>query len=73
MRLPDIANGPIERGFGGYGAQARQQLGFRVGMRIRVAMPLKIKSPDHLVLRVRDLQGMIAFYTGVLGLTVERR
>jgi len=36
-------------------------------------MPLKIKSPDHLVLRVRDLQGMIAFYTGVLGLTVERR
>lgn len=36
-------------------------------------MPLKIKSLDHLVLRVRDLEGMIAFYTQVLGLTVERR
>lgn len=36
-------------------------------------MPLKIKSLDHLVLRVRDLEAMIAFYTGVLGLTVERR
>jgi glyoxylase I family protein len=36
-------------------------------------MTLKIKSLDHLVLRVRDLEGMIGFYTDVLGLTVERR
>jgi len=36
-------------------------------------MGLKIRSLDHLVLRVRDLEGMIAFYTQVLGLTVERR
>ena len=36
-------------------------------------MGLKIKSLDHLVLRVRDLDAMIAFYTDVLGLTVERR
>lgn len=36
-------------------------------------MTLTIKSLDHLVLRVRDLEGMIAFYRDVLGLTVERR
>ena len=36
-------------------------------------MALVIKSLDHLVLRVRDLEAMIAFYTEVLGLTVERR
>lgn len=36
-------------------------------------MSLKIKSLDHLVLRVRDLEGMIAFYRDVIGLTVERR
>jgi glyoxylase I family protein len=36
-------------------------------------MTLTIKSLDHLVLRVADLEGMIAFYTGVLGLTLERR
>jgi glyoxylase I family protein len=36
-------------------------------------MGLKIRSLDHLVLRVRDLEAMIAFYTEVLGLTVERR
>jgi catechol 2,3-dioxygenase-like lactoylglutathione lyase family enzyme len=28
---------------------------------------------DHLVLRVVDLETMLAFYTGVLGCTVERR
>jgi catechol-2,3-dioxygenase len=36
-------------------------------------MALKIRSLDHLVLRVRDLEGMVAFYTDVLGLAVERR
>ncbi len=36
-------------------------------------MTLKIRSLDHLVLRVRDLEAMIGFYTDVLGLTVERR
>jgi glyoxylase I family protein len=36
-------------------------------------MSLKIKSLDHLVLRVRDLEGMIAFYCNVLGMSVERR
>ena len=36
-------------------------------------MRLAIRSLDHLVLRVRDLEAMTRFYTGVLGLTLERR
>ena len=36
-------------------------------------MTLKIKGLDHLVLRVRDLEAMVAWYCDVLGLTVERR
>jgi glyoxylase I family protein len=36
-------------------------------------MALVIKSLDHLVLRAKDLERMVAFYTEVLGLTVERR
>jgi len=32
----------------------------------------KIKQLDHLVLRVRDIDKMIAFYTTVLGCDVER-
>ncbi|MES2262326.1 MAG: VOC family protein [Pseudomonadota bacterium] len=34
---------------------------------------IKLREIDHIVLRVRDLQRMTAFYTGVLGCTVERR
>jgi catechol 2,3-dioxygenase-like lactoylglutathione lyase family enzyme len=34
---------------------------------------MKIAGIDHIVLRVRDLDEMIAFYTSVLGLTLERR
>jgi glyoxylase I family protein len=34
---------------------------------------LEIRQIDHLVLRVRDLAAMEAFYCGVLGATVERR
>lgn len=33
-------------------------------------MPIRIAGLDHLVLRVRDLEGMIAFYTEVLGAEV---
>ncbi|HWA63173.1 MAG TPA: VOC family protein [Caulobacteraceae bacterium] len=36
-------------------------------------MPLRLKGLDHLVLRVKDLPGMIAFYCDVLGMSVERR
>ena len=36
-------------------------------------MALKVKSLDHLVLRVKDLAAMERFYCEVLGLTVERR
>ncbi|MGH6958037.1 MAG: VOC family protein [Caulobacteraceae bacterium] len=36
-------------------------------------MSLKIRSLDHLVLRVRDPAAMERFYVEVLGLTVERR
>ena len=32
----------------------------------------KIKQIDHLVLRVRDIDKMMAFYTTVLGCSVER-
>ncbi|MCC7275045.1 MAG: VOC family protein [Alphaproteobacteria bacterium] len=32
----------------------------------------RIRDIDHIVLRVRDRDAMIAFYTGVLGMTVER-
>lgn len=34
---------------------------------------LKIRDIDHLVLRVRDMEAMEAFYCGVLGTSVERR
>jgi catechol 2,3-dioxygenase-like lactoylglutathione lyase family enzyme len=34
---------------------------------------IAIRNIDHLVLRVRDLERMIAFYTGALGCTLERR
>ena len=32
-----------------------------------------LREIDHLVLRVRDLDAMLAFYVGVLGCTMERR
>ena len=35
--------------------------------------PFGLRGIDHLVLRVRDLEAMIAFYCDVLGCTVERR
>ena len=34
--------------------------------------PFKIAGLDHLVLRVRDRERMLAFYCGVLGCTLER-
>ena len=34
---------------------------------------IRIREIDHLVLRVADLERMLAFYCGVLGCTVERR
>jgi glyoxylase I family protein len=34
---------------------------------------IRIRELDHVVLRVADLQRMIAFYCDVLGCTVERR
>ena len=35
--------------------------------------PFALQQIDHVVLRVRDEAGMIAFYCDVLGCTVERR
>jgi catechol 2,3-dioxygenase-like lactoylglutathione lyase family enzyme len=34
---------------------------------------IRIRDIDHLVLRVSDLDRMLAFYCGVLGCTIERR
>jgi glyoxylase I family protein len=34
---------------------------------------MRIRNIDHLVLRVSDLDKMLAFYCGALGCTVERR
>lgn len=34
---------------------------------------IKLRELDHIVLRVRDLDRMIAFYTQVLGCTIEKR
>ena len=34
---------------------------------------ISIREIDHLVLRTEHLEAMIAFYTGVLGMAVERR
>ena len=34
---------------------------------------MRLTGIDHVVLRVKDLEAMIAFYTEVLGCTVERR
>lgn len=34
---------------------------------------IRILGLDHLVLRVTDLERMLAFYCGVLGCTIERR
>ncbi len=35
--------------------------------------PIRIRGLDHVVLRVRDLERSLAFYTGVLGCSEERR
>jgi extradiol dioxygenase family protein len=35
--------------------------------------PIAIRDIDHLVLRVVDLDSMLAFYCNVLGCTIERR
>ena len=36
-------------------------------------IPFRLQQLDHLVLRVRDVDAMVAFYCDVLGCTVERR
>jgi catechol 2,3-dioxygenase-like lactoylglutathione lyase family enzyme len=38
-----------------------------------VSGPIRPREIDHLVLRVRDLEAMLAFYVQALGCTVERR
>ncbi|MFC3551129.1 VOC family protein [Lysobacter cavernae] len=37
------------------------------------APPFQLLQLDHVVLRVRDVAGMVGFYCGVLGCRVERR
>lgn len=36
------------------------------------AMPIRMKQIDHVVIRVRDLARMIAFYSDVLGCSLEK-
>ena len=38
-----------------------------------MASPIRVTELDHVVVRCRDQARMLAFYTDVLGLTVERR
>ena len=35
--------------------------------------PFALRAIDHIVLRVRDVEAMLAFYRDVLGCTLERR
>ena len=37
------------------------------------ATPFQVRQIDHVVLRVRDIEAMRAFYCGVLGCREERR
>jgi len=36
------------------------------------SIPFQLQQLDHVVLRVRDVSGMVAFYRDVLGCSVER-
>ncbi len=38
-----------------------------------MTVPIRPREIDHLFLRVRDLEAMLAFYLDVLGCTLERR
>ena len=38
-----------------------------------IASPIRVTELDHVVIRCRDQERMLAFYTEVLGLVVERR
>jgi catechol 2,3-dioxygenase-like lactoylglutathione lyase family enzyme len=39
---------------------------------MRNANPINIRALDHVVLRVRDLESMVVFYSDVLGARLER-
>lgn len=39
----------------------------------RGSATMQVTGIDHVVIRAKDLEGMLAFYTGVLGCPVERR
>ena len=38
-----------------------------------MAAPFRVRELDHVVLRIRDLDRTLAFYSGVLGCPVEKR
>jgi catechol 2,3-dioxygenase-like lactoylglutathione lyase family enzyme len=38
-----------------------------------MAAPFTVRELDHVVLRIRDLDRALAFYTGVLGCPIEKR
>jgi glyoxylase I family protein len=71
VKAPAAGAGGAQAGVAGTaGAAGMEDMAGTAGHRER---PFRVREIDHLVLRVADLDRMLAFYVGVLGCRVERR